>query len=448
MRPVIYFVMSVLLYEIIGLCCEVQAQQWQWLGPDSVEVDHVYAKGDTIYVGTPEFLHRSVDGGGTWIVVDSSLGRGQVVSLAVDPKNPKVLYVVKGAGIHYTGGLLYRSLDAGTTWALLSDTAGHKLEAVRYVGVSPHNSRVVFATDRTGFAGQLNDLYRSTDGGKSWTFVGGDFAYSSHGVEIEIAFDPVDSLKIYATGNTQFDIRFYVSSDGGARWRAVSFCNAQRILPTSTGRIFLYPSIYWSDNEGLSWTSVDTAQYPWDQWRPWHMVLDPHNDSMLFAAGRYPSNAVRKSKDQGKTWEVLSGSEAMNFSYTSNYSLFNVELLSIDPVLKSLYVGTNGQGLYRYDRVVSVQHETELPSAFHLDQNFPNPFNPTTTIEYTIRQKASVKLFVYDILGKEVNVLVDRPQEAGSYSVRFDAKGLPSGVYYYRLTAGRYSQVKKMIVLR
>jgi photosystem II stability/assembly factor-like uncharacterized protein len=256
MRSVIHFVMSVLLYEIMALCCEVQAQQWQSLGPDSVEVDHVYAKADTIYVGTPESLYRSLDGGGTWIVVDSSLGRGQIVSLAVDPKNPRVVYVAKGAGIHYTGGLVYESLDAGNTWELLSDTVAHTLEAVRYVGVSPHNSRVVFATDRTGFAGQLNDLYRSTDEGKTWTFVGGDFAYSSHGVQIEIAFDPVDSMKMYATGNTQFDQRFYASMNGGVNWSSRSYL---QITPKTiivdwnyANRIYVFATPFRSDDAGYT----------------------------------------------------------------------------------------------------------------------------------------------------------------------------------------------------
>jgi hypothetical protein len=112
------------------------------------------------------------------------------------------------------------------------------------------------------------------------------------------------------------------------------------------------------------------------------------------------------------------------------------------------------------------------PEVFSLQQNYPNPFNPSTTIEYTIGGvglQASgfsrVKLAVYDMLGREVAVLVDGPKAPGRYSVRFSARGgslptgrqassggdaanLPSGVYLYRLQAGGFVEAKKLLLLR
>ncbi|GEM_PF-4222953 len=89
-----------------------------------------------------------------------------------------------------------------------------------------------------------------------------------------------------------------------------------------------------------------------------------------------------------------------------------------------------------------------IPTEFALYDNFPNPFNPTTTIYYALPEDIHVKVAVYNVLGKEVAILADEMQSAGYKSVTFDASDLPSGVYYYRLQAGTFSEVKKMILVR
>jgi hypothetical protein len=96
-----------------------------------------------------------------------------------------------------------------------------------------------------------------------------------------------------------------------------------------------------------------------------------------------------------------------------------------------------------------------LPLSFRLEQNYPNPFNPTTTIEYAVKGirgqglgTSEVRLVVYDLLGREVAVLVNEWKAAGIYNVRFSAAGRSSGMYFYRLTAGAFTQTKKMVLLR
>ncbi len=88
------------------------------------------------------------------------------------------------------------------------------------------------------------------------------------------------------------------------------------------------------------------------------------------------------------------------------------------------------------------------PKEFKLEQNFPNPFNPTTTIQYQLPQDAKVTLKVYDILGSEVATLINAEQEAGYYEVNWNASNLASGVYIYRLQTGSFVSVKKMMLLR
>jgi aminopeptidase N len=89
-----------------------------------------------------------------------------------------------------------------------------------------------------------------------------------------------------------------------------------------------------------------------------------------------------------------------------------------------------------------------LPAVFELKQNYPNPFNPVTNIEYSIPKNSQVKLSVYDMTGKEVEVLVNEIKHAGRYSVSFNAMKKASGVYYYKLQAGDFTEVKKMILLK
>ena len=100
------------------------------------------------------------------------------------------------------------------------------------------------------------------------------------------------------------------------------------------------------------------------------------------------------------------------------------------------------------------QISTNVPQSFRLEQNYPNPFNPITNIKYDvpvdsrIRGNDRVVLKVYDILGKEVKILVNEFQSAGTFEVTFDGSNLASGVYFYKLIVGDFVSVKKMVLLK
>jgi len=89
-----------------------------------------------------------------------------------------------------------------------------------------------------------------------------------------------------------------------------------------------------------------------------------------------------------------------------------------------------------------------VPTVARLDQNYPNPFNPGTTIKYELPKLAVVRLSVFDILGREVSVLVNERRDAGVHEVKFDGSKIASGVYFYRLRAGDFEQTRKLVVLR
>ncbi len=99
-------------------------------------------------------------------------------------------------------------------------------------------------------------------------------------------------------------------------------------------------------------------------------------------------------------------------------------------------------------QLTSVNDQIASPNKFELQQNYPNPFNPTTTIRFTIPEKSMVTLKVYDMLGREVTTLVNEVKDAGTHTVKFAGKDLPSGMYLYTLTAGNYTATKKMMLVK
>jgi Peptidase family M1 domain/Peptidase M1 N-terminal domain/Secretion system C-terminal sorting domain len=103
-------------------------------------------------------------------------------------------------------------------------------------------------------------------------------------------------------------------------------------------------------------------------------------------------------------------------------------------------------GTFSYSDVIEINGVTV--TTIELEQNYPNPFNPSTKIKYQIADAGFVNLRVYDVLGNEVSTLINKDMQAGSYEVEFNASNLPSGIYYYTLNTGSYSQTKKMILLK
>ena len=103
-------------------------------------------------------------------------------------------------------------------------------------------------------------------------------------------------------------------------------------------------------------------------------------------------------------------------------------------------------GTFAYSPEVEV--EVSLPLEYSLEQNFPNPFNPTTTIRYAIPEDNFVSIKLYDVLGNEVITLVNEQQQAGRYEMLFNASSIASGVYYYQITSGNFNQTRKLVLMK
>ena len=117
-------------------------------------------------------------------------------------------------------------------------------------------------------------------------------------------------------------------------------------------------------------------------------------------------------------------------------------------------VSSDGWSYWEIDTTIIVkpldveEEITEVPTEFLLSQNFPNPFNPSTKINWQMPARSQVTLKVYDVLGNEIVTLVNEEKEAGYHSIDFNASDLPSGVYFYKLTAGNFISTRKMLLLK
>jgi hypothetical protein len=208
--------------------------------------------------------------------------------------------------------------------------------------------------------------------------------------------------------------------------------------------------IWWANNYGCGFGNEDNREYP-----EWYIyITEPP----------YP-NTFAYDKNIRSVWETEyflqnSFEDAHYYSGSLDASLANIiewakeEGFYLYDELNHYnnwpYIGTQ-QSLSKDDRHVEkwdIKSKKLEVLQNKLFQNYPNPFNPNTLIKYSLKESGFVSLKVYDILGNEVETLVNQSQMAGNYSIVFDGKSLPSGIYISKLIAGKFKEIKKMILLK
>lgn len=175
-------------------------------------------------------------------------------------------------------------------------------------------------------------------------------------------------------------------------------------------------------------------------------------DFSLFAV--YPRNPDAISSNTKVSSEILqySGSDfyAAVINETEDYKTCLLGF-SIEQITPSSIRAEFMQRIMDYFDIytdISNSEETIIPEKYQLSQNYPNPFNPNTTIKYSLPENSFVNLKVYDVTGREVSELVNGEKQAGNYIVNFSAQNLPSGIYFYTLISGNFSDTKKMVILK
>lgn len=139
-----------------------------------------------------------------------------------------------------------------------------------------------------------------------------------------------------------------------------------------------------------------------------------------------------------------------NTYQTVNGSSLSALQVTLEPYGSIVYTVSLTRDTILVPPIVSVDDDgrSEILRDYELYQNYPNPFNPETTIEFSLRERGSVKLTVYDALGREIKTIVNGELPAGNHKVKFYADGLPSGVYFYRLSVNGFERTRKMILVK
>ena len=324
-------------------------------------------------------------------------------------------------------GRIYYSSDGGNTFVernapLLTSTV----------------KTIWFFNINEGFAGnEAGNIYRTTDGGLSWNSV---FSFGTSNNNVEDIYFVNDSIG-FACGDVG---KFVKTTNRGLTWDSTGIDGPgtktlweMSFLNENTGYIgSTNGCIYKTSNGGADWTL--------------------QNDTTgLFGIDIIDIEAVSETRgiatgEQGKLFKMVNLNQwVLDKTILTNWglgdNLWNVNFVSTNVAFLSGYYGT----VYKVDVLTGTSIGNEqAASDYSLSQNFPNPFNPITNIEFSIPKQEFVTMKVYNLLGKEVKTLVSSNLQAGKYSVHFNAENLPSGIYFYKLTSGTFSLVKKMTLIK
>jgi photosystem II stability/assembly factor-like uncharacterized protein len=222
-------------------------------------------------------------------------------------------------------------------------------------------------------------------------------------------------------GGTNFTRILYITNTDGN----------EALLNANTGYVASYNKIYKTTNGGNNWT-----QTVYDDFTMFFDIFFVNN-STGWVCGDY--GALYKTTNEGNNWVRIN--TGLNTPLKSiKFINENTGFITGDGglILKT----TNGGSVF-----IS-QTQTEVPSSFRLGQNYPNPFNPMTNVKFSIVNTGDVKIVVYDIQGREVQTLVNERLVAGTYEVKFDGSMLTSGVYFYKMVTDRFTETKKMLLIK
>ncbi|MBX7042682.1 MAG: T9SS type A sorting domain-containing protein [Ignavibacteria bacterium] len=385
---------------------------------------------NTVFCGYGSRVYVSRNRGENWTQISNYSGGGSMHSFYVSPLDTNVWV----AAITGSPDRVIKSTDYGTSW-----TTSYQQNFSNYgqpLEMDQNNPSVYyFAPDGGGF-------YKSTDNGSTFTEISGNFPFRSP-CDILVMWDSSNVIFVGdgVTGSGQAVI--HKSTNGGVNWVSVRTV-ASSETPSMTNTVFdrsLIFSTEWSGSNIYKSTDYGTSfsishSTGFSGWASSFCLEDP----TLVTTGNYGSNSAI-SLNKGETW-----------IYQGGLSGSGAGMLNPD---RGMILNMQTSALFKLKATYSVLtsvNETQLansaPSGFELQQNYPNPFNPSTVIRFAMPTAGQVSVKVYDQLGREVSILAEGFRNAGTYELTFDAAGLSSGVYFYKLNASGVEMTKKMLLLR
>ncbi len=368
-------------------------------------------------VGDSGLILRTEDGGDTWI--------RQITSYKTNLNDVFFLDTIRGWIVGDDGTIL-QTLDRGASWqkhdlAHITSDDIYSIEGTKWSNkaVGQNGAYLVSSNSQTGAiwsrGGAPMKTYRAivTLSSRSASLVGDE------GTIIQLVTSPGGGGVIDQSIDSKFDLRDIFFSTGGRGW--------------IVGK---YGIVLRSTNSGNKWTIIDTLPVNWLNSVYFYDTLNG------YTAGSYGS--LFKSADAGYNWTKLPTGVTNTFKKSFFFNKNEGWLVGTYGLLMKTVNG-GGSGV---PTGVEGEEMIPLPDEIVLYQNHPNPFNPSTTLNFEVRQAGVYRLAVYDMLGREVAELLNRYLPAGQHFASFSGEGLPSGVYIYRLSGGTASRAMKMILLK
>lgn len=432
---------AVIAMLICAFTVKAQSQQMVYLWPDSlkgqwINIYQMVVSYDQIIAATTDFVFKSSDGGVTWLQSKDGIPNQYCRNITVSQSGRMYL-------ANDMGGIL-ESNDDGSIWGTLSTPSGF---FAAYSILATQNNLFVGIT---GWNAHSPVVVKSANDGQTWQYVGPG---NPNAYPLKLTLTGRGTI-LLAEGYSPYSKNdstgggILRSTDEGETWNWSNIgLDVQNVwslvVDTTSGKVYAgtrYGDIYSSTDDGQTWQKMQGPA--WASQTSGVNSLLAYNGK-LFAGFSNPVSGtigLAYTKDGGATWTDI-GDEIAHVPGSMCLSLANLG--------DTLLIGT-ADGIWADTKVLTAVHSTTptVPSGFSLSHNYPNPFNPTTTIEYRIENREYTTLSVYNVLGQKVATLVDEMQSSGSHTVTFDASRLPSGTYFYRLQAGNDVQTKKMILVK
>lgn len=415
---------------------ELPITQFYEIGIDKTNPQRLY--GGTQDNGTNRTTTGSVS---DW----ESIYGGDGFYVIVDYTNPNVIYAESqngGFGKSSDGGISFDDATAGIN-------PSEKRNWSTPVVMDPNNSNVLYFG--------TNKVYRTTNAAANWTAISPDLTNGNQprlGTVTTIDVSKTNPNMIIAGTD---DANVWITSNSGTNWTKVSATLPYRwitrvaIDPLNENISYVtfnglkwrdpQPHIFRTTNKGQTWSDISNnlPDAPVNAF-----AIDPLRTNVLFAGSDV---GCYYSTNTGQSWQFLG----------SGLPMVSVYDMKIHPTAYYLAIGTHGRSMYKIDlnTIIGINSNEQLTASdYKLEQNFPNPFNPETTIKYSVSRKSFVQIKVYDISGRLINSLVAKALIAGSYSAVWNGKDITgnnvsSGIYFYNMTIdGSKSISRKMLLIK
>jgi photosystem II stability/assembly factor-like uncharacterized protein len=370
-------------------------------------------------VGATATVRRTTDGGSTWGNGNPNPGVINGTIYAIEAIDANTAWCTTSPAATF----IYRTTNGGVNWTQVFTQTGGFIDDIK------------FNNANTGFAygdpvGSRWSLWKTTNGGVTWDSTGLNLIQAGAEAGWNNAMILMGNNIWFGTNNT----RVYKSTNFGTSWT----------FGATTGELNSY-SVH-INSLALGLIGGTTLQRTTDGGATYTSLGNPLGTGNITALEGVITDfwytrgtGIYRSTNSGSNWVL---------SFTAAGALNDIDFAIVNGCPEGWAVGAAGTIVKMANLVGIGNNNNEIPNVYKLEQNFPNPFNPSTQITFALPKAGIVKLIVYDILGREVRTILNEFVPAGNHSVEFDAGSLASGAYFYKIESGDFTDTKKMVLLK